>query len=175
MRLMYLFILCLLTFFSTFSYAKSPEEIRSAFLYQMAKFIDFPEQKNKKTTRFCFYDIKKGPGAVLYSNRTLKIRSKPIEIIEVKKSDSLRELSQQCDITYIDETMEDDILSAWTDTMALSMVTVGESIEFLEGGGIASLVQEGSKIRLYINKQEVTQHNFKVLSRLLAVSKFYPN
>jgi hypothetical protein len=93
----------------------------------------------------------------------------------VKKSDSLRELSQQCDITYIDETMEDDILSTWTDTMALSMVTVGESIEFLEGGGIASLVQEGSKIRLYINKQEVTQHNFKVLSRLLAVSKFYPN
>jgi hypothetical protein len=55
------------------------------------------------------------------------------------------------------------------------MVTVSDNLEFLDQGGIASLVQEGSKIRLYINKKQVTQHNFKVLSRLLAVSKFHPN
>jgi hypothetical protein len=57
----------------------------------------------------------------------------------------------------------------------LDTLTIGESISFLENGGIASLVQEGNKIRLYINKQHVLQHNFKVQSRLLAMAKFYPN
>ncbi|MCF6440044.1 YfiR family protein [Pseudoalteromonas luteoviolacea] len=175
MKIMYLIAAFIFIFCSLNVDAKSPHEIRSAFLYQMAKLIDFPEQKNKQVTRFCFYDLTHGPGAILNKNNNLKIRGKPIDIIKVNLSDPFRELSKRCDITYIDETMEDDILSTWTDTITLNMVTVGESIEFLEGGGIASLVQEGSKIRLYINRQEVAQHNFKVLSRLLAVSKFYPD
>ncbi|KID55046.1 hypothetical protein N473_10410 [Pseudoalteromonas luteoviolacea CPMOR-1] len=175
MKIMYLIAAFIFIFCSLNVDAKTPHEIRSAFLYQMAKLIDFPEQKNKQVTRFCFYDLNHGPGAILNKNNNLKIRGKPIDIIKVNLSDPFRELSKRCDITYIDETMEDDILSSWTDTITLNMVTVGESIEFLEGGGIASLVQEGSKIRLYINRQEVAQHNFKVLSRLLAVSKFYPD
>ncbi|WP_462165738.1 YfiR family protein [Pseudoalteromonas sp. GB43] len=93
----------------------------------------------------------------------------------MKKTQQISELSQICDITYIDETLENDILPLWTDTISLNTLTIGESIRFLEKGGIASLVQEGNKIRLYINKQHVLQHNFKVQSRLLAMAKFYPN
>ncbi|MCF6435417.1 MULTISPECIES: YfiR family protein [Pseudoalteromonas] len=171
MRLLIL-ILLIIPFLSS---AKSPDQVRSAFLYQMAKFIEFPNQQTKVSTRFCFLNIDNGPGLILAGNRSLKIRNLPIEIIQIKKPSNLGELSEQCDITYIDESNEDDILTAWADTTPLNTVFVGESIEFLEGGGVASLVQEGSKIRLYINKQQVSQHNFKVLSRLLAVSKFHPN
>ncbi|MBD1584210.1 YfiR family protein [Pseudoalteromonas sp. S16_S37] len=155
--------------------AKSPDQVRSAFLYQMAKFIEFPNQQTKNSTKFCFFNIDNGPGLILAGNRSLKIRNLPIEIIQIEKPKNLRELSGQCDITYIDESNEDDILAVWIKTNPLDTVFVGETIEFLEGGGIASLVQEGSKIRLYINKQQVSQHNFKVLSRLLAVSKFHPD
>ncbi|CAM4232712.1 YfiR family protein [Pseudoalteromonas byunsanensis] len=165
-------ILLIIPFLSS---AKSPDQVRSAFLYQMAKFIEFPNQQTKTSTRFCFLNIDNGPGLILAGNRSLKIRNLPIEIIQIKKPANLGELSELCDITYIDESNEDDILTAWTDTTPLDTVFVGESIDFLEGGGVASLVQEGSKIRLYINKQQVSQHNFKVLSRLLAVSKFHPN
>ncbi|BBN82596.1 hypothetical protein PA25_25810 [Pseudoalteromonas sp. A25] len=168
-------LLFLIMLIPTICNAKSPEQVRSAFLYQMAKFIEFPNQQTKTSTKFCFLNIDNGPGLILMGNRNLKIRSLPIEIIQIKKPNDLRELSGQCDITYIDESNEDDILKVWIKTNPLDTVFVGESIEFLEGGGVASLVQEGSKIRLYINKQQVSQHNFKVLSRLLAVSKFHPN
>ncbi|MBQ4849168.1 YfiR family protein [Pseudoalteromonas sp. MMG012] len=168
-------IFIILVLFAYPACAKSPNEVRSAFLYQMAKFIEFPNQQTKISTRFCFYQINTGPGAILAKNKKLKIRKRPIEVIKIENSSNIMELSQQCDITYIDETNENDILSTWTDTTSLNMVLVGDSIEFLKDGGVASLVQEGSKIRLYINKQQVTQHNFTVLSRLLAVSKFHPN
>jgi hypothetical protein len=162
-------------FMPLFCFAKSPDQVRSAFLYQMAKFIEFPDQQTKTVTRFCFYNIEQGPGLILSGNRSLKIKNLPIEIIKIEKQAKITELSELCDITYVDESDEDAILATWTDTSPLNTVFVGESIEFLEGGGVASLVQEGSKIRLYINKQQVSQHNFKVLSRLLAVSKFHPN
>ncbi|TMP38833.1 DUF4154 domain-containing protein [Pseudoalteromonas citrea] len=168
-------IIIILIVFANYANAKSPNEVRSAFLYQMAKFIEFPNQQTKATTRFCFYSINKGPGAILSENKNLTVRNRPIEVIKIDKNTNIMELSQQCDITYIDELSENDILSTWTDTTSLNMVLVGDSIKFLEGGGIASLVQEGSKIRLYINRRQITQHNFTVLSRLLAVSKFHPN
>ncbi|KJZ04210.1 YfiR family protein [Pseudoalteromonas piscicida] len=173
MRLINLVILLL--FVSLNTTAKSPDQVRSAFLYQMAKFVEFPDENTKASIQFCFYSLESGPAAELKSATKLNVRGKPIELVEAKKTWSYRELSSACDITYIDETSENDILSAWTDTIESNMLTVGESIEFLERGGIASLVQEGSKIRLYINKQALENQYFIVRSRLLAVSKFHPN
>ncbi|PHI36581.1 hypothetical protein CBQ28_12960 [Pseudoalteromonas sp. GCY] len=173
MRLINLVVLLL--FVSLNTTAKSPDQVRSAFLYQMAKFVEFPDENTKNSIQFCFYSLESGPAAELKSATKLNVRGKPIELVEAKKTWSYRELSSACDITYIDETSENDILSAWTDTIESNMLTVGESIEFLERGGIASLVQEGSKIRLYINKQALEKQYFIVRSRLLAVSKFHPN
>lgn len=157
------------------AFAKSPDQVKSAFLYQIAKLTKFNEQMDPPPTSFCFYNLDKGPGAFLKDRDELQINKKTINVILVKKTQQISELSQICDITYIDETLENDILPLWTDTTSLNTLTIGESIRFLEKGGIASLVQEGNKIRLYINKQHVLQHNFKVQSRLLAMAKFYPN
>ncbi|MDW7547342.1 YfiR family protein [Pseudoalteromonas sp. McH1-7] len=166
-------IICL--FASMVLHAKTPDQVRSAFLYQMAKFIEFPDEDTKQSLIFCFYSLESGPASNLKNATKLSIRGKPITLIEAKETWTYRELSSACDVTYIDETNENDILSAWTDTIESNMLTVGESIEFLERGGIAALVQEGSKIRLYINKQALNKQYFIVRSRLLAVSKFHPN
>ena len=155
--------------------AKSPEQVKSAFLFQIAKFIEFPQVNNNQAVTFCFYDIEHGIGELLKDNSSLKINNVPIETVLIDKNQQISELSRICDITYIDETMEDDIIPLWIDTISLNTLTVGESINFLEKGGIVSLVQEGNKIRLYINRQQLLRSNFKVQSRLLAVSKFHPN
>ena len=167
------FILLMLSSWSIF--AKSPDQVKSAFLFQIAKFVEFTHDDITRPISFCFYDLEYGPGAFLKDRNELQINKKPIKVILVKKSQQISELSQVCDITYVDETLENDILPLWTDTFSLDTLTIGESISFLENGGIASLVQEGNKIRLYINKQHVLQQNFKVQSRLLAMAKFYPN
>lgn len=170
--LFYLFVLVLITYPVQ---AKSPDQVKSAFLFQIAKFVEFTHDDTARPVSFCFYSLNSGPGAFMKDRDELQINNKPINVILVKKTQQISELSQLCDITYIDETLENDILPLWTDTISLDTLTIGESISFLENGGIASLVQEGNKIRLYINKQHVLQQNFKVQSRLLAMAKFYPN
>ncbi len=156
-------------------FAKSPEQVKSAFLYQISKFVEFTKADENQAMSFCFYDIKQGLGAVLKNTPSLKINNKPIKVVLIDKKQQISELSRFCDITYIDETEEDDIIPLWIDTISSDTLTVGESINFLEKGGIAALIQEGNKIRLYINKQQLLRSSFKVQSRLLAVSKFYPN
>ncbi|HEA18267.1 hypothetical protein LCGC14_2083980 [marine sediment metagenome] len=167
--------LTLMIVFPAFLQAKSPEQVKSAFLFQIAKFIEFPQVNNNQAVNFCFYNIEHGVGELLKNNSSLEINNIPIETVLIGKNQQISELSRFCDITYIDETMEDDIIPLWIDTISLNTLTVGESINFLEKGGIVSLVQEGNKIRLYINRQQLLRSNFKVQSRLLAVSKFHPN
>ena len=171
---MKLFVL-LVFFIALPTNAKPPSQVRSAFLYQMAKFIEFPTTHSSRQVSFCFYDLKQGPGKLLVGNNTLTVNNLPIEVKLITTEQSISELSRVCDITYIDERLENDIIPIWTDTISLDTLTIGESINFLEKGGIASLVQEGNKIRLYINKKQLLQRSFKVQSRLLAVSKFHPN
>lgn len=169
-------ILLSFTLFAPFSIlAKSPEQVKSAFLYQISKFVEFAKADESQTMTFCFYDLHQGVGTVLSSTPSLKINNKAIDVVLIDKKQQISELSRFCDITYIDETEEDDIIPLWIDTISSDTLTVGESISFLEKGGIAALIQEGNKIRLYINKQQLLRSSFKVQSRLLAVSKFYPN
>jgi hypothetical protein len=171
MKLWLVFVLSMLTFNVM---AKTPEQIRSAFLYQMANFIEFPTM-DESGIRFCFYDLKSGPGAILNRNKSLKIKGMPIIILKVEKNTSIKELSEQCEITYFDGALGNDILSSYNKSMPLDMLMVSDNLSFLDNDGMAALVQEGNKIRLYVNKQQIAKHNFKVLSRLLAVAKFHPN
>jgi hypothetical protein len=99
----------------------------------------------------------------------------PIIILKVEKNTSIKELSEQCEITYFDGAVGNDILSSYNKSTPLDMLMVSDNLSFLDNDGMAALVQEGNKIRLYVNKQQIAKHNFKVLSRLLAVAKFHPN
>ncbi|KJY97145.1 YfiR family protein [Pseudoalteromonas ruthenica] len=154
--------------------AGTPDQVRSALLFQIAKFIDFTHVQSD-SVRYCFTDLSKGPGAFLAQQQNLLIRGQPIAITELSKSSQNDELSRQCDITYFDGKIENDILSPWIKTRPLTTFTVGSNFEFLEQGGVAALIQEGKKIRLYINREQLEQVSFKVQARLMTVSKFYPN
>jgi len=171
-RALLILLICIL---SNSVWAKSPEQVKAAFLFQMSKFVEFNPKTKSQAITFCFYNLELGIGKVLKGNSSLKINEKPIEVVLINKNQQTSELYSFCDITYIDETLENDIIPLWIDTTSSDTLTVGESISFLEKGGIAALVQEGNRIRLYINKQQLLSSNFKVQSRLLAVSKFHPN
>jgi len=53
----------LIFFFPCSILAKSPEQVKAAFLFQMSKFVEFnPKTKNQSVT-FCFYNLDQGLGA----------------------------------------------------------------------------------------------------------------
>ena len=87
MRLVSCILLALLAVCPAF--AKSPDQVKSAFLYQIAKFTKFNDQVNPPPISFCFYDLDKGPGAFLKDRNELQINKKPIMLMVENKPDSL--------------------------------------------------------------------------------------
>ena len=66
-------LVTLILIFPWFSQAKSPEQVKSAFLFQIAKFTEFPQVNNNQAVTFCFYDIEHGIGELFKNNSSLKL------------------------------------------------------------------------------------------------------
>ncbi|SFD11288.1 YfiR family protein [Pseudoalteromonas denitrificans] len=167
-----IFVISIFTF-SSFVNAKTLTEVRSAFIFQMSKFIEFPPP-SLNTINFCFFDNEQGPGKLLHSKKGLYSQKLPVKVIILNKVETTSELNQQCNIIYLDEKIQSQVNQEWINKIKPSIVVIGETIEFLNLGGLAALIQKGNKIRLYINKDKLSQSQVKIESRLLALAKFHP-
>ena len=85
-------LLALMLLFPTFLQAKSPEQVKSAFLFQIAKFVEFPKVNNKQAVTFCFYDVEHGIGELLKDNSNLKINDIPIETVLINKKQQISDI-----------------------------------------------------------------------------------
>ena len=74
----------------------------------------------------------------------------------------------------MDELSYSKIDADWLSKIDSNIVIIGEDIRFIEQGGLAALIKEGNKIKLYINKEKLSNSDLKIGSRLLALAKFYP-
>ena len=51
---------------------------------------------------------------------------------------------------------------------------IGETLSLLDLGGLVGLIQEKNRVRIYINKPQLSKSQVKIESRLLALVKFHP-
>ncbi|MBE0362810.1 hypothetical protein PULV_a0388 [Pseudoalteromonas ulvae UL12] len=153
--------------------AKTIEQVRSAFIFQMSKFIEFSKPIGDGVS-FCFFDKDNGPAQLLSNHSNLISQGKPIIVHLLEKISATAELNQQCNIIYLDELSYSKVDADWLTKIDSNIVIIGEDIRFIEQGGLAALIKEGNKIKLYINKEKLNNSDLKIGSRLLALAKFYP-
>ncbi len=168
-----IYLLLTILFMSFTLNAKTLDEVRSAFLFQMSKFIEFPLPA-PKDINFCFFTKDQGPGKILNGRANLVSRNRKINVIILNKKVKYSELNDICNIIYFNKSMETSINKTDLNIFNANIAIVGESVEFLEHGGMTALVQQGNKIRLYINKPVLSGSDIKIASRLLSLAKFHP-
>lgn len=153
--------------------AEELTKVRSAFIFRLSKFLTFPAPTSNEMN-FCFFDNKQGPGKILDSAKGLKSQKKSISIIFFNDIDKTTELNQACNIIYLSEKIQSKIDKHWINKINPKIVVIGETIEFLDLGGLVALIQERNKVRIFINKAKLSQSQVKIESRLLALVKFHP-
>ncbi|MFY8272994.1 YfiR family protein [Pseudoalteromonas sp. SSDWG2] len=149
-------------------------DLRANKLVKIAHFVDFTHAQST-AIRFCFYDLSTGVGQAFIEKPDLEVNPHPVDIIDLSESTKNPELLGRCDITYFEGKVDNDILAPWLKILPVNTLVIGDNFEFLANGGVIALIQEGDKIRLYVNKESLEQVNFKIQARLLSISKFYPN
>ena len=144
------------------SYAE--QEIKAAYLYNFAKFVDWPE--GKPLLRLCLLD--KGPVAgALEALRDKPVGERRLALYYPESSSNLAE----CDMLFLGEAEDRNLERIVAVTHGRRVLVVGDGEGYAQRGAMFNFYQEGGKIRFEINYHAVQRSGLKISSKLLALGK----
>ncbi len=160
--------------FCSLAHAQSKEiseyEIKAAFLYNFAKFIEWPEEMFADTdSPFIFGILGDDPfGQVLEQTIGSKfIQGRSLEIVRFKQYEEIK----YCHILFINFSEYGHIKEIFKHIDLLGILTIGDEEGFAEQGGIINFYMEDDKVCLCINPNAAERARLKISSKLLNVAQ----
>jgi len=160
---------CLYTVFVNACLAASTEyEVKATFLYNFAKFVDWPAQAVPGSGAAFTICLAGDPfeGALDRIIQGELLDGKPLMARRITASDDV----QGCQIIYVaasEASRSRDIINAAANAPIL---TVGEADDFIDDGGMVRFVKTGGRIHFQINPDAAQRVSLKVSSRLLRLA-----
>ena len=147
----------------------SEYEIKAAFLYNFAKFVDWPvesfrDDSSNLTLGILGVDLF-GPALDVLKDKTVKGRK-----ITIKRSKNMEDL-KGCQILFISASEKGNlkqILNALRDS---NVLTVSEIERFANRGGIVNFIRVDNKIQFEINPEAAQRNKLKISSHLLRLAR----
>lgn len=148
--------------------AVSEYKVKAAFLFNFAKFVEWPE-RHRDTQSVTIGVVGFDPFGESLDQvvRDKMVGSKRIAIRRFARLEQM----EPCDILFIspsESSRLDEILKALDGTATL---TVGEDEEFVRKGGIIRFFTQESKVRFEINLNAAEFEGLRLSSRLLQVAR----
>ena len=173
-RKIYFFVLCLgLLLAAAPGRAQVPPpseyQLKAAFLYNFAKFIDWPpEAFAADQSPFIIgilgdnpfgTDLERTVAGKLINNRPITIRSFPTAAE-----------AANCHILFISSSEKKLLPEIIQSLHGTAVLTVGETDQFIASGGMVNFMQEASKIRFQINDDAAKAARLKISSKLMSLA-----
>lgn len=150
---------------------RAPEyQVKAAFLYNFAKFVDWPSHAFPNPSaplRICvlgqnpFGDSLRG----IVQDKFISGRA-----ISNEQVDSVTQ-ARACHILYISRSEAAGMRQALAYLRNLPVLTVGDSGDFLPLGGVINMVLEQDRVRFEISLAAAQRQHLKISSKLLAVAR----
>ncbi len=145
-------------------------QVKAAFLYHFASFVNWPSSTfNRTNGHFHLCIIGNDPfGKILDSTlRDKKIHEHAIDIHRNPSKASLR----QCHLLYVTALRSSQLSRLRNQFDNTSMLTVGENDLFIQHGGMITFFMDNQKVRFAINPDAINKTALKVSSKLLRLAK----
>jgi hypothetical protein len=142
--------------------------IKAAFLYNFAKFVDWPPAKaGHEKLEFKIGILGDNPfGTDIDVVKGKRIRGLPLKILQ---ADSLSELGG-CQIIFLSANIENELKTILEQLQSRPVLTVSDKNGFANRGVIINLVKENNKIRFQINPAAADRAGLKISSHLLRLA-----
>lgn len=148
--------------------------VKSAFLYNFIRFIDWPAEA------FAGPESPYIIGVLGRDDRFTRqlesvVRGKTIDgrPLEVRSAPTMEALDGT-HILYIDQTAREEQADVLAALAGRSVVTVGETADFMEAGGIIRFFVRDRKVAFEIHPQAAEKAGLRISSRLLSLADIYP-
>jgi hypothetical protein len=154
------------------SAAANEYTLKAAFLHNFCQFVEWPKTAFPESTSPIVIGIY-GPnpfaGTLIETVKGEVVRGRSIRIEYYRRLNEIRD----CHILFIGKTEMNRVPTILSAINGKSILTVGESKEFLDKGGMVALITTGDRVRLQINPDKGRKANLTLSSKLLRVADIY--
>ena len=143
---------------------------KAAFLYNLAKFVDWPAETFKTPGDpivACILGESPFSAALERSVNGRPIEDRTFQIRHI--SDPGEALS--CQILFVSAAERRRPRAILKAMKNIDILTVGESDDFIPDGGIANLKFEGDRIRIQISVEAAARHRLRISPKLLSLAQ----
>jgi len=150
----------------------SPSEyqVKAAFLYNFAKFVEWPADAfPDSTSPFVFGIVGDDPfeGELTGMISEKSLNGRRVVVRRFRRGEDLR----QCHVLFISSSEKKFLTLILESVRGSSVLTVADTDGFARQGGIIGLVLEENRVRLEINPQAAEHSHLKISSKLLALAR----
>lgn len=153
--------------------SQSEYALKAVFLYNFCRFIDWPESAFASPSEpFIIGIIGDDPFGSLLNEAIEgeKYHNRPIRIERYRTPAEIK----RCHLLFISHVNAGRLDPILATVAGKSVVTVSETEDFLNRGGMITLTAEQNRIRLRINAEALHSANLAVSSKLLRVAEIKP-
>jgi YfiR/HmsC-like len=144
--------------------------VKAAFLFHFAQFVDWPPESLGAGSRplvFCTVGEQAVPDALESTVEGKQIGTHSIKVQHLRETDDLR----TCQLLFILIRDKKHVATILAGLQNAAILTVGQSDDFIQQGGMIGFCLQDSKIRFDINLRASQRANLKISSRLLLLAK----
>jgi hypothetical protein len=145
-------------------------EVKAAFLYNFAKFVEWPTaafSDPDEALEFCILGDDPFGASI---DRIVKGRAANGRAIAIRRN-VRADASESCHLIFLGAMDDSEVARVVQDVGGAPVLTVGESPSFLDEGGIIGLVIDDGKVRFEINARGAEHAGLKVSSQLLKLAR----
>jgi len=167
-------MLALLTLLLGSGYAQSPTageyQIKAAFLYNFAKFVEWPASSfpdGAAPFQICVMGRDPFGEGLLNITREKTVNGRKLEVDTVADLEHAR----TCHILFVASSVKMPIQQIIEGLRGASVLTVGDTKGFAEQGGMIDFVLQDDRVQFDVSRTAVEQAGLKISSKLLSVAK----
>jgi hypothetical protein len=145
-------------------------QVKAAFLFHFAQFVDWPPEAFKDAASpltYCTVGEDPFHGALDASLNGKTIDGRPVRVLHFK----LPQEVQPCQILFLGAPEKKSLSATLVNLGASPVLTVGESQDFIEQGGMIGFLWEDNKVHFEINLEAAERAKLKISARLLTLAK----
>jgi hypothetical protein len=152
------------------SSASSEYQVKAAFLFHFAQFVDWPPESFQgagSPLTYCTVGGDPFRGALDSSLSGKTIEGRPVRVMHFKEATEIR----GCQILFVGAADKKFVSGTLTSLNRSPVLTVGESAQFAQEGGMIGFLLEDNKVRFDINLEAAEGAKLKISARLLALAR----
>jgi len=148
----------------------SEYQLKAAFIYNFAKFVEWPADafpEGGAPLRICVLGENPFGNELLQTVNGKKVNGHPLVVVPVLESHQAR----GCHVLFLSRAERKRIPQTLEALRNSSTLTVGESDDFMRAGGVINFVLEGGKVRFEVSLRASEQARLKISSKLLSLAR----